>query len=213
MRSRFVRPASFLALWILGPAVAVAQYQVGPVYPHNPNSQVPGGPGMLRSGQDPFQYNPWSGRFDYVPIPYEADPFGSPYRFNWHSGQWDYVPVPSGWNDDGSRYTGGAGAMWQDTRIDTRALQAGAQSPPPQMSEPPPVPGSRPVPAAVLIRPAPLAQPVSRQRQPTTAPSTEPSSPPAAWDEPPESDAAPAPIPERPPRGPSRGDVKPGQRG
>src|SRR4051812_25358369 len=102
---------SFVAALSITSAAALGQYQVGPVYPQNPNSQVPGAQGQLRSGQDPFQYNPWSGRFDYVPIPYEAQPFGAnynPYRFNWYSGRYDYVPTPSGWNDDGSRSTGGA---------------------------------------------------------------------------------------------------------
>src|SRR4051812_27766548 len=110
MGSPLIRLAApFLGLVILGPAVALAQYQVGPVYPQNPNSPVQSGPGTLHSGEDPFQYNPWTQRFDYVPIPYDPAPAGaaySPYQFNWRSGRWDYVPAPSRWNDDGSRNTG-----------------------------------------------------------------------------------------------------------
>jgi len=179
MRSRFVRAGSFVATFVLSSALASAQYRIGPVYPQNPNSPAPADGGQLRSGQDPFQYNPWTGRWDYVPIPYEADPFGSnynPYRFNWYSGRYDYVPAPSPWNDNGGSQATGAGATWQDTRIDTGAIPANAQIGPSQPTEPPPVPGSRPVPAAVLIPPRPLAHPVPPPQPPATRPASQPSS-------------------------------------
>src|SRR5689334_16343625 len=47
-------------------------------------------PNSVPSGYDPFQLNWSTGRFQYVPIPY--DTFSGPYAFNWHSGRWDYVP-------------------------------------------------------------------------------------------------------------------------
>src|SRR6478672_3530287 len=49
------------------------------------------------SGYDPFVLNSHTGRFDYVPIPYEPQRPGSgydPFRIKWHSGTFDYVPVP-----------------------------------------------------------------------------------------------------------------------
>jgi hypothetical protein len=49
--------------------------------------------GSLRSGEDPFQLNWSTGRFDYVPVP--RDPSSGPYQYNSYSGRWDYVPVPA----------------------------------------------------------------------------------------------------------------------
>ena len=49
------------------------------------------------SGYDPFVLDHRTGKFRYVPIPYDPEPRGSgynPYRFNWHSERWDYVPLP-----------------------------------------------------------------------------------------------------------------------
>src|ERR1051326_4219698 len=72
-----------------------AQYQIGPVYPGRgqPNSVYTTTP----SGYDPFQLDWSTGRFRYVPIPYEPEQPGpnyDPYRFNWYTGRWDYVPYP-----------------------------------------------------------------------------------------------------------------------
>jgi len=75
-------------------ASALAQYRVGPVYPEKPTPYAT--PNQAQSGYDPFQLNWRTGRYDYVPTPYDNEPQGntySPFRFNWHSGQWDYVPV------------------------------------------------------------------------------------------------------------------------
>src|SRR4051812_23830151 len=85
---------------------ANAQWQVGPIYPQKPGlSQV------SQSGYDPFQLNWSTGRFDYVPTPYAAEPAGAnynPYRLNIYSGRWDYVPVPAP----------------SDAGMDTRAYEA-----------------------------------------------------------------------------------------
>src|SRR5437868_6947139 len=86
--------ASALALLLGVNAVTFAQYRVGPVYPEKPNQVA--APNQAQSGYDPFQLNWRTGRFEYVPIPYDNEPEGSgysPFRFNWHSGNWDYVPV------------------------------------------------------------------------------------------------------------------------
>jgi len=51
-----------------------------------------------KSGYDPFVLDHSTGRFRYVPIPYDPEPPGSgynPFRLNWHSGNFDYVPVPT----------------------------------------------------------------------------------------------------------------------
>ena len=41
---------------------------------------------------DPYQFNWYSGRWDYVPIPY-GSVGGSPYRFNPAAGTWNYAPI------------------------------------------------------------------------------------------------------------------------
>ena len=101
------RPKPLFIPWRIGSLVIAlgtvvsplaAQYPVGPVYPENRPANVQPPQRNLQSGEDPFQYNPYSGRFDYVPIPYEFSPgtAGAPaYGFNWHSGRWDYVPAPA----------------------------------------------------------------------------------------------------------------------
>ena len=65
--------------------MAEAQYRVGPVYPENPQGSPP-------ASYNPFQLNWTSGRFDYVPVPYDLEDSSDPYRFNAFSGRWDYVP-------------------------------------------------------------------------------------------------------------------------
>ena len=87
----------FLVAMAVAASALRAQYQVGPVYPENRPANVQPPQRNLQSGEDPFQFNPYSGRFEYVPIPYEFSPgtAGAPaYGFNWHSGRWDYVPTP-----------------------------------------------------------------------------------------------------------------------
>ena len=53
--------------------------------------------GTTPPNYNPFQFNWHSGKWEYVPIPYEPEPAGpnyNPFRFNWSSGKWDYVPIP-----------------------------------------------------------------------------------------------------------------------
>jgi hypothetical protein len=69
-------------------AAALAQYQQGPVYPQRQQPY-----GSAPSGYDPFRLDASTGRFVYVPIPYDTTGGYSPYQFNWYSGRWDYVPV------------------------------------------------------------------------------------------------------------------------
>jgi hypothetical protein len=72
-----------------------AQHRIGPIYPEKQLPQT--APPVATSGYDPFQLDWSTGRFVYVPIPYEHEPAGpnyNPFRFNWHSGRWDYVPYP-----------------------------------------------------------------------------------------------------------------------
>ncbi len=72
----------------------LAQWQIGPVYPEKPDYY------NTNPNYNPFRYNSFSGRYDYVPIPYDRDRSGGPnydpYRFNWHRGGWDYRPWPDG---------------------------------------------------------------------------------------------------------------------
>lgn len=119
-----------------------------------------------QSGYDPFVYNRYSGRFDYVPIPYEAEPVGSsysPFRFNWHSGRWDYVafPLPSDY-DNAARQE--AASTYVDTRLDTRVLT------PRTIAEAEPAP-----PITTTFAPPPINPHVSQQAtKPTTKPSKHP---------------------------------------
>lgn len=91
MRNQIILSIVILPLILL--AVAMAQWQVnpqvqqrtGPVYPTKPYSFQSAPPGY-----DPFQFNWYSGRWDYVPIPYNSGQ--SPYQMNQNSGQWNYVP-------------------------------------------------------------------------------------------------------------------------
>jgi hypothetical protein len=72
-----------MAQWQVNPQT---QQRNEPVYPRKPYSFQSAQPGY-----DPFQFNWYSGRWDYVPIPYET-PGESPYQLNPNSGQWNYVP-------------------------------------------------------------------------------------------------------------------------
>ena len=93
---RFTIPA-LLTLSAWG-AVCVAQFpvptevdqRVSPVYPRKqPYAFRSTGPNY-----DPFQFNWYTGRWDYVPIPYDEVPgiAGTPYQYNSFTGRWDYVP-------------------------------------------------------------------------------------------------------------------------
>jgi len=100
---------------VLGSAgVALAQFQTPQYNPQSPFYSAYGtGPGYYGNVQnynyavpgyntppnyDPYQFNPYTGRWDYMPIPpqeRQSGPNYNPYQFNWSSGQWDYRPVPS----------------------------------------------------------------------------------------------------------------------
>jgi hypothetical protein len=86
MRNFKLSMTASLALGLGG--VALGQYQQGPVYPQRPQPY-----GSAPSGYDPFRLDSSTGRFVYVPIPYDTTGGYSPYQFNWYSGRWDYVPV------------------------------------------------------------------------------------------------------------------------
>jgi hypothetical protein len=172
-------------------APVAAQQRVGPIYPENSTPGVQPPAQNLRSGQDPFQLNPFTGRFEYVPIPYEFQPGtnGSPaYGFNWHSGRWDYVPtaplntplVTPLSTDLGSTREVTQG-NYLDRRIDPTAgvgIEANAQTAvatlPPTDVAPAAItqgPPAQPTPARPRATALPLARP------PTTAPSTAPAKP------------------------------------
>jgi hypothetical protein len=94
MRNQIILSIVILSSLLL--AATMAQWQVNPevqprnepVYPPKPYSFQSAPPGY-----DPFQFNWYSGRWDYVPIPYENGQ--SPYPINPYSGQWNYVPQPA----------------------------------------------------------------------------------------------------------------------
>ncbi len=82
---------------VIASSVSLAQWQqqpqedrrVEPIYPRNEPYQFQ----SRYSNYDPYQFNWYSGRWDYAPVPYDND--GSAYRFNWGNGKWDYAPLPS----------------------------------------------------------------------------------------------------------------------
>jgi hypothetical protein len=177
--------AGILGVGAAAAGVAVAQHRVGPIYPPGPASNPPAGPSQgpaqAQSGYDPFQLDPSTGRFRYVPIPYEPQRPGQPYdpwRFNWYSGRWDYVPYPADWWNQpalpglrGEKQVDGA-STYVDTRIDTQAIPSAARIGPSQPARP--SPGARPAPRAVPV--PPQTQPAPRtSRVPSTGPSTRPS--------------------------------------
>jgi hypothetical protein len=68
-----------LAQWQVQPQIDT---RVGPIYPQNPSYNF-----RTRGNSDPFQFNWYTGRFDYVPIPYNSA--GSSNQ------NWQYSPPPS----------------------------------------------------------------------------------------------------------------------
>ena len=91
-----------VTLWALLPASAAAGdcwygFGVGLVMRGGNGSGAAWPAPVGQSGYDPFVLDHRTGKFRYVPIPYDPEPAGSgynPYRLNWHSGRWDYVPYP-----------------------------------------------------------------------------------------------------------------------
>jgi hypothetical protein len=78
---------------VLSPLIAQGQHRVGPVYPENETNTH----SWSSSGYDPFHFNWTTGRWDYVPIPYDVH--SGPFAFNWHTGRWDYSPSYSAPSD------------------------------------------------------------------------------------------------------------------
>lgn len=68
-----------LAQWQVQPQIDT---RVGPIYPENPSYNF-----RTRNNYNPFQFNWYTGRFDYVPIPYDSA--GSSNQ------NWQYSPPPS----------------------------------------------------------------------------------------------------------------------
>jgi hypothetical protein len=136
------------------------------------------------SGYDPFVFNSHTGRFDYVPIPYEPQRPGSgydPFRINWHSGTFDYVPIPlqSDYDFAASQHDDGGGRSINtiDTRLNGAAgpIRNLPPRPPPNMSTPPVLaPGTQ---YNVVTVPVRSRRPATRPSHATTAPSS-PAQPP-----------------------------------
>jgi hypothetical protein len=174
MRCSTILPAAVAIVGLVFCPCAQAQYRVGPVYPEKGNQVA--SPGQAQSGYDPFQLNWRTGRYEYVPIPYENEPGGAesgynPFKFNWHSGQWDYVPVapvqPAYGRIEREPVTGG---NFVDTRINPQAIDNGASHggeaqtaraiapSEPQASPPEPIKPST-QPSTAPVRPADHSQP------------------------------------------------------
>lgn len=155
MRSVDLSIAVILALNLGG--LALGQYQQGPIYPQRPQPY-----GSAPSGYDPFRLDSSTGRFLYVPIPYDTTGGYSPYQFNWYSGRWDYVPV----QQPGNVFT-------QNSASAAPTLQMSPQ----QYYQPMYAPQSQqsywPQPGDYFYRPIqqPATQPTT-QRSPTTAPAS-----------------------------------------
>ena len=156
-----MRRLSLIALvTLISAAFARAQYRVGPVYPEKPSPVAT--PNQAQSGYDPFQLNSWTGRFEYVPIPYDNEPAGtgySPFRFNWHSGQWDYLPVKPIEPAYGRIEHEPVASVNVDTRLNPGQQTATGEQP-----------------ARSIIVPEPAAAPSPRGK-PSTQPTTSPTGP------------------------------------
>jgi hypothetical protein len=143
-----------IAIAIVG---MVALARMAPAQQHT----VPMGP---QSGYDPFHWNSYSGRWDYVPIPYDPEPPGAnynPFRFNWHSGHWDYVPQPLLSDYDASQGQSES-STYIDTRLDLQQLAPRTYATPQ---------AAPPLPTVVIPPPInPHVQPPKPTTKPTTAP-------------------------------------------
>jgi hypothetical protein len=157
--------------WMGSARLAVGQYYVGPYPPAQQQQDLARPPaGVAGSGYDPFVLNSRTGRFDYAPIPYEADPMGpnyNPMRLNWFSGRWDYQPAPSGeqnitWNT-GREVTP---LNYLDTRINPSVAPAPLAAP--RASD-----EALSVAATLPPAPRPAAAP-ARSSAPSTRPTTAP---------------------------------------
>ena len=136
--------------------IALAQQHTASVQPQVPEKSTSAeAVGNTNSGRDPFQLNWQTGRFDYVPVPYQQQPGApySPFQYNPFTGHFDYVPVPPPAAPDyGPRIEKGGGnaSNYIDTRVNTQVPavtvpQAGAQ------------PNGEAMPASAVI--APLYEP------------------------------------------------------
>ena len=136
-------------------SVLLAQHQVGPVYPEKPQPYTAAPPGY-----DPFQLDWSTGRFRYVPIPYDQRSSTGPYRFNWYSGRWDYSPFPAP-----------ASPMPAPTNTPERTPQASMSVVRiPQYNAPVPVIPGEAMPAAARQLPTNATTRPTRTRAPTTDP-------------------------------------------
>jgi hypothetical protein len=140
--------------------------QYGPNWKEKPEVQMLGR--QPQSGYDPFVFNPGTGRFNYVPIPYDPEPPGphyNPFRFNWHSGHWDYVAQPLLSDYDALARAWSDSTNHVDTRLDTQQL-----SPRSSMASTP-APG-----IATTVVPPPI-NPHVQPFQATTKPATKSNTP------------------------------------
>ncbi|MGA3067922.1 MAG: hypothetical protein ABSF29_13850 [Tepidisphaeraceae bacterium] len=89
----FVLAATTLSLaqWQQNPQIST---QTGPIYPPNPSYNF-----SSRANSDPFQFNWYSGQWNYVPIPYNTGEAvqhpQAPYVYNWNGNMPDYSVVKS----------------------------------------------------------------------------------------------------------------------
>jgi hypothetical protein len=106
--------------------------QTGPIYPPNPSYNFY----SRHVNDDPFQFNWYSGQWEYWPVPYSTGQTSnlhmSPYVYNnWNSNMPDYTPVQGG--------PGAGSAPVQQAA--PPGVQSGQPSTPP---EPPPPPSTQP---------------------------------------------------------------------
>ena len=176
---------------ILAP-VALAQQHTTSVQPQVPEKSTSAeAVGSSNAGRDPFQLNWQTGRFEYVPMPYQQQPGQpySPFQFNSFTGHFDYVPVPPPAAPDyGPRIEKGVGnaSNYIDTRVnmqmpaatvpqvgtqpDGEAIPASGVIAPTYEPPPPTEIYRRPVPPSPMK--APATRPAATQPAPGGAPPT-----------------------------------------